>query len=239
MNVNKVLLSAGIISIISVASLASTAMAWHPKGVISKKVQNVTTGSVLDEADTAAQATAAKPGDTLKYVIEVRNIGSPDSRGYNDMAKTVMTDTLPAGVELVSNPAQRQITENLGTIKPGKSVIKEYLVKVTADTAGSIKNTACFTGNSKANDNPQQGCNPAYIDITIPEVPVTPVTPETPETPKTPVTPAPKPEVPAELPHTGATANIFVAAAIIGLASYAAHRYVTSRRDLARTLLDS
>lgn len=235
MNVSKALLSAGIISIISVAGLATNAMAWHPKGVITKKVENVTTGSVLSDADTAAQATAAKPGDTLKYVIEVRNAGEPDNRGYNDMAKTVLTDTLPAGVELVSNPAQRQITENLGTIKPGKSVVKEYLVKVVADTEGAIKNTACFTGNSTANDNPQQGCNPAYINITIPEVPQTPQAPVTPEAPET---PAPKPEVPAELPHTGTTGNIFIAAAVIGLASYIAHRYATSRRELISALLN-
>jgi uncharacterized repeat protein (TIGR01451 family) len=239
MNVNKVLLGAGIIGVISIVGLATTAMAWHPKGAITKKVQNVTTGSALSEADTATQATAAKPGDTLKYVIEVSNVGAADSHGYNDMAKTVMKDTLPAGIALASNPSQRQITENLGTIKPGKSVVKEYLVKVTASTNGSIKNEACFTGNSTANDNPQQGCNPAYVNITIPTVPPVITTPETPVTPETPEVPAtPVVELPAELPHTGMTQNIIVSVIAIGLAAYAVQRYVTSRRDLMRTLLN-
>ena len=183
MKVSKVLLSAGIIGVVSIAALASIAYAWHPKGSITKKVQNVTAGSELSDADTEGTAVAAKPGDTLKYVITVRNDGAADSKGWNDMAKTVMTDTLPDGIELASNPSQRQISENIGLIKPGQSVTKEYLVKVTASTDGTIKNTACFTGNSTANDNPQEGCNPAVVTVTVPETPVTPTTPETPETP--------------------------------------------------------
>jgi uncharacterized repeat protein (TIGR01451 family) len=228
MKVSKVLVSAGLIGVVSIASLASTAYAWHPKGIITKKVQNVTTGSALSEADTQSAAVVAKPGDTLKYVVEVSNIGATDSKGYNDMAKTVMTDTLPAGIELVSNPAQRQISENLGTIKPGKSVTKEYLVKVTAKTAGAIENTACFTGDSTANDNPQHGCNPAVVTVTIPEIPVT-TTPETPETPVTPVT-----ETPAELPHTGMAENIVLSSLALGLLVYVTYIYVTSRRSLTR-----
>lgn len=229
MKVSKVLLSAGLIGIISLAGLASTAYAWHPKGIITKKVQNVTTGSMLSDADTLGAAVAAKPGETLKYVIEVSNIGAADSKGYNDMASTVMTDTLPTGIELVSNPAQRQISENLGTIKPGKSVVKEYLVKVTAATAGAIENTACFTGNSTANDNPQQGCNPAVVTVTIPETPVTTV----PETPKKPVV---TPQVPAELPHTGIAENVIFSSFALGLLVYVTYIYVSSRRSLASTL---
>lgn len=232
MKVSKVVLAAGVASVVTLAGLSGTAFAWHPKGVITKKVQNVTTGSVLSEADTTGEAVAAKPGDTLKYVIEVRNDGAADSKGYNDMAKTVMTDTLPAGVELVSNPAQRQITENLGTIKPGQKVTKEYTVKVTASKAGSIKNTACFTGNSTANDNPQQGCNPAVVTVTVPETPVTPVTPETPTTPETPKEETPAPEMPAELPHTGIAENVLVSALGLGAAYYAVHRYILSKREL-------
>lgn len=233
MKVSKLVLAASIAGVIGIASLTSTAFAWHPKGIITKKVQNVTTGSALSDADTAAAAVVAKPGDTLKYVIEVSNIGAADDKGYNDMAKTVMTDTLPDGIELVANPSQRQISENLGTIKPGKSVVKEYTVKVTAKTAGAIENTACFTGNSTANDNPQQGCNPAVVTVTIPEVPVT-TTPETPETPKTPVTPAK--EMPAELPHTGLAENVIFSSFALGLIVYVAYIYVNSRRTLAKQL---
>jgi uncharacterized repeat protein (TIGR01451 family) len=227
MKVSKLVLVASIASVIGIANLTSTAFAWHPKGIITKKVQNVTTGGALSEADTAEAAVVAKPGDTLKYVIEVSNIGAADSKGYNDMAKTVMTDTLPAGIELVSNPAERQLSENLGTIKPGKSVVKEYLVKVTSKTAGTIENTACFTGDSTANDNPQHGCNPAVVTVTIPTVPVT-TTPETPETPETPVT-----EMPAELPRTGMAENIVFGSIALGLLVYVSYIYVTSRRSLA------
>jgi uncharacterized repeat protein (TIGR01451 family) len=226
MKVAKLALIAGVTSIVALASLTNTAFAWHPKGVIVKKVQNITAGSALADADTAASAVAAKPGDTLKYVIEVRNDGAPDSKGWNDMAKTVMTDTLPAGVELASNPSQRQITENLGLLKPGQKVTKEYLVKVTAKTNGTIANTACFTGDSTANDNPQKGCNPAVVAVTVP--PVVEEPPVTPEVPETPVTP----EMPAELPQTGLGENILASAFAVGIASYAIYRYAQSRRDL-------
>ncbi len=242
MTVNKVLLTAGLIGIVSIASVTS-AFAWHPKGVITKKVQNITSSSALSEADTTAQAVAAKPGDMLKYVIEVRNDGAPDSKGYNDMAKTVMKDTLPAGVELVSNPAQRQITENIGLIKPGQKVVKEYTVKVTATKNGSILNNACFTGDSTINDAPQQGCNPAVVTVTVPPVvpPVTPeppvVTPETPVTPEVPVTPVvPTVETPAELPQTGTAENIIVSMIGLGLLTYIAQRYVASRRAVASAM---
>lgn len=221
---------AGVIGVVAIAGLSSTAFAWHPKGVITKKVQNVTAGSALSEADTAAQAVAAKPGDILKYVIEVRNDGAADSKGYNDMAKTVMTDTLPSGIELVNEPSKRQITENLGLIKPGQKITKEYSVKVTASKNGTIQNTACFTGDSTANDNPQKGCNPANVTVTVPEKPV-PVT----TTPK-PATPASTVSMPAELPKTGAE-NILASVAIIGAAWYAIHRYVASRRALTKAHL--
>jgi uncharacterized repeat protein (TIGR01451 family) len=228
MNINKVVVSAALIAVISVAGIATNAFAWHPQGVITKKVQNVTTSSALSEADTTSAAVAAKPGDTLKYVIEIRNDGAADSKGYNDMAKTVMTDTLPAGIELVSNPTQRTITENIGLIKPGQKVTKEYTVKVTAKQNGAITNTACFTGDSTANDNPQKGCNPAVVTVTVPPV-VTPPVVTTPETPKTPETPV---EIPAELPKTGMAENVLVSVFTVGVAAYAVQRYIASRREL-------
>jgi uncharacterized repeat protein (TIGR01451 family) len=235
MNVSKVLLSAGIIGIISIIGLASTAQAWHPKGVITKKVQNITAGSALSEADTVAQAVAAKPGDTLKYVIEVKNDGTAASNGYNDMDKTIMTDTLPAGIELVSDPAKRQINENLGLLKPGQKVTKEYTVKVTSKVNGSIENTACFTGDSTANDNPQKGCNPAVIKVTVPPTPEVPVV-VTPETPK--ATPAVV-SAPVELPKTGMAENVIGTAIALGVVWYMAHRYAQSKRDLTDAQLSA
>lgn len=240
MTINKVILTATIATVVGLASLTGTAFAWHPKGVITKKVQNVTTSSALSEADTAAQAVDAKPGDTLKYVIEIRNDGTPDTKGWNDMAKTVMTDTLPAGIELVSNPTQRQITENIGLIKPGQKVTKEYAVKVTSKQNGTIQNTACFTGDSTANDNPQQGCNPAVVKITVPPVVEPPVVkPPVVEppvvVPPTPVTPVV--ETPVELPKTGASENIILSILVLGVGVYAIQRYIASRRELTAAFL--
>lgn len=209
-----------------ILGIASPLAAWHPKGVIKKEVQNQTTSSVLSDANNAATAVAAKPGDTLKYVITVSNIGAKDDKGYNDMAKTVMTDTLPAGVELVSNPAQRQITENLGTIKPGESVKKEYLVKVTTDKDGSvIENNACFTGNSTANDNPQGDCDAADVKVSVP----TPTPTPTP----TPHVESAHTEVPATLPSTGPEA-LLGGAVSVGALAYGATTYLRSKRDLAQ-----
>jgi uncharacterized repeat protein (TIGR01451 family) len=233
MKVRNVVLSVGVSSIAVVASIATPALAWHPKGVIVKKVQNVTANSTLSDANTTAQAVAAKPGDTLKYVIEVRNDGAADNNGSNDMAKTVMTDTLPAGVELASNPSQRTITENLGLIKPGQKVVKEYTVKVTASKDGVIANKACFTGDSTVNDNPQKGCDDAVVKVTVPEQPK-PEQPK-PEAPKpeAPKAEAPKQETPATLPETG-PADVLGATAGIAAAGYATTRYVASKRNLAK-----
>lgn len=205
----------GVTGIALATAVVSPAFAWHPKGQIVKSVQNVTTGSALSDANTAAAAVAAKPGDTLKYVIVVSNVGDQDKSGGNDMAGTVMTDNLPAGVELASNPSQRQITENLGTIKPGKSVTKEYLVKVTAQQDGVIENKACYTGDSTVHDNPQKGCDTANIKVTVPPAPVTPA-PVTPEAPVTPTQPA----APTELPKTG-PANIIMLGAAAAALGYA------------------
>lgn len=224
MKISKSLIGIAAVGIVTLG-IAGNALAWHPKGVIVKKVQNVTASSELADADTAATSVAAKPGDILKYVITIRNDGASDSRGYNDMANTVLTDTLPAGVELVGSPATRTVKHNLGTIKPGASVTKEFTVKVTANSDQTIENTACFTGDSSVNDNPQHGCNPAVVTVTVPEVPTTPETPETPTTPETPKTP----EMPAELPKTGASDPI-VGILGVGALWYAVHRFLLSRK---------
>jgi uncharacterized repeat protein (TIGR01451 family) len=216
---------AALVAAALVLSVAIPALAWHPEGKIKKEVMNQTAGSALSDANDAGSAALAKPGDVLKYVITVSNVGRLDERGWNDMAKTVMTDTLPAGVELVNNPAQRTITENLGLLKPGASVKKEYLVKVTSQTDGAIvSNEACFTGDSTANDNPQKGCDKAVIKVSVP-----PKTPEPPVT--TTPTPAPPKEVPQVLPSTGPEA-IVVGAFSAGALAYGAQAYMRSRRTL-------
>ena len=229
MKVRTIILAASAIGILGAASLLTpTAFAWHPKGVITKQVQNITSGGALSSADNSGSPVATQPGDTIQYTITVSNTGTPASNGDDDMANTVMTDSLPNGVTLVSNPAERQIKEDLGTIQPGKSVVKTYLATITATTAGTIENTACFTGNSKVNDNPQQGCSSAFVSVTIPQTPVTPVAPVTPTQP----TP---PQLPAELPHTGMAENIIATSLALGLIVYTVYLYAVSRRELQAT----
>lgn len=212
--------------VVIAAAFTGTAAAWHPKGVIKKLVQNQTTNSAVTDANTASVAVAAKPGDVLKYVIQVSNNGNPDSRGWNDMTKTVMTDTLPAGVELVSDPAQRTIQVSLGTLKPGQTVTKEYLVKVTATKKGVIENKACFTGDSAVNDSPQEGCDVANVKV---DVPVVPEPPKTPEPPVQPPVSTPPAVLPAELPKTGPANVVGIFAGVSGL-GYALHRIVSRKQ---------
>lgn len=221
---------ASVVSGVVVAgAMTTTVAAWHPKGQIKKSVQNQTSKSALADANEAKSAVSTKTGDTLKYVIEVSNVGAAASNGYNDMAYTVMTDTLPAGIELASNPSQRTITENLGTLKPGQKVTKEYIVRVTsAKDKDVVTNKACFTGNSTVNDSPQSGCDPAVITVTVPPKPEEP--PKTPELPKeVPQVQGKGAEVPAKLPETGIgdVAGLFTGFTGAG---YVAHRFVSRKR---------
>jgi uncharacterized repeat protein (TIGR01451 family) len=211
----KTIAISGIVSLGLVGAIATPAFAWHPEGTIIKKVQNVTSKSDLSDANDAGSAVAAKPGDILNYVITVSNAQTSDD-GKNDMVNTVLKDTLPDGVEFVSNPSERTITENLGTLKPKQSVTKQYQVKVTATKDVVITNKACFTGNSAANDNAQSGCDNAVVKVTVPETPTPPVTPPTtptaPTTPETPSTPsAPTETTPTALPSTGPASTIALA----------------------------
>lgn len=207
----KSLAISGVIGLGLVGLVAAPAFAWHPEGKIVKKVQNVTSKSELSDANDANSAIAAKPGDILNYVITVSNAQTNDD-GKNDMVNTVLKDTLPEGVELVSNASARDITENLGTLKPKQSVTKEYQVKVTATKDTVITNKACFTGNTAVNDNPQSGCDTAVVKVTVPKEegkpPVTPPTTTTPETPKTPETPAAPAQTTEALPQTGPATTI-------------------------------
>lgn len=206
-----------VTSAIMVGGLAGTAFAWHPKAEIIKEVQNVTANSALADANTEAAAVAAKPGDTIKYVITVKNSAKPASNEWNDLWYTVMGDTLPAGVELVSDPAKRTITENIGVLKPGESKKFEYTLKVTKQQDGSVKNTACVDGDSKVKDNKQHDCDDAVIKVKKPEVP-----PQEPPKEEPKVTP-PAPEI---LPVTGAGSVLGIFAGVSGL-GYGLHRVAT------------
>lgn len=219
----KVLLAAVGAGVVTAAVVASPALAWHPKGAIVKYVQNQTTNSAKSDANDVKAAVAAKPGDVLKYTIEVRNDGQKHDKGWNDMANTVVTDKLPDGVVLESNPAQRTVTFNLGKIEAGKSKTAEFTVKVVASKDGSITNTGCYTGETTNNEpqNAQKGCDVAIVTVKVPEAPKQPETPAAPAAPTT----------PAELPNTGSAAVLgaLTGAGSLGLAGY---HYIRSKRNL-------
>lgn len=222
MNKTKLVAGSVVTGVIMAGAVVAPAFAWHPKGVITKYVQNQTAGSQMVDANSVKDAVSAKPGDTLKYTIVIENKGAADSKGWNDMHYTKLTDTLPAGVELVSNPASRTITENIGVIKAGNKVTKEYLVKVTSTKDGDvIENKACFTGDSEVKDQPQKGCDVANVKVTVP------VTPPTPEQPKPEVKGEATPEV---LPATGA-ANVIATAGTVSVLGYVANLLRLKRRS--------
>lgn len=199
------------------------ALAWHPEVDIIKKVQNVTQSSALADANTNSAAVATKPGDTLKYVIEISNPAKAADKKWNDLVKITMTDTLPAGVELVSDPAKRTITEKIDRLVPGQKITKEYLVKVTSKTDGAyIDNKVCVDGNSEANDAYRKDCDNAIVKVKVPEEPKKPEEPKTPETPET-------PEVPAAIPATGPEAFAVTGLGISAVA-YGAVRAARSKR---------
>lgn len=210
----SIIATTAVTGIVIAASAVSPALAWHPEGVIVKQVQNVTAGTAMGDANTAANAVAAKPGDTLKYTLTISNPAPAAQKSYNDLAFVNVKDSLPAGVELVGNPSLRHISEDLGTVLPGKSITKTLTVKVTATADGIIENKACFTGNSVVKDAPRSGCDKAYVKVTVPAAVAPTVTPPAPIAPaKTPAAPAPAAAVPAELPKAGPTSIVALVAA--------------------------
>jgi len=202
------LANASVASILVATLFASPVFACTPVGSIVKEVQDQTTGSTTETASTAATALSVNTGDTLVYTITIANSGAVTSNGENNMENVTLTDNLPSGVQLESNPTQTTITEDLGTVAAGASVTKTYAVKVTGTTNGGlITNTACYTGQSTNNDDNQQGCDSAIVKVAVP-------TP----TP----TPTPTPITPTTMPDTGNTAFstslLVVTVAIFGYA---------------------
>lgn len=212
----KLLAIAGVTGVVLAGSLATSVYAWHPQVKITKYVTNQTTGGQMADANDAASAVGTKPGDVIKYTIVVENPAPAASREYNDLHFTKLTDQLPAGVELVSDPAKRQIVEQLGVLKPGDKVTKEYILKVTSHKNGDvILNKACVSGNSKVNDAPRSDCDPAVITVDVPEPP------KTPEPPK---------KTPKVLPSTG-PANLVVGASAVTVLGYVGNLLRLKRKN--------
>lgn len=231
----KKLIATGATSVAIAAAVASPVLACHPQGKIVKTVMDVTTSSADVDANTEGDALTVNQGDILTYTVTVSNQEKElGKNGEDQMVNTILTDTLPAGVELVSDASKTTIQDNLGNIKAKGSVTKQYQVKVTSDQDGAVlTNRACYTSTSKlGNKYNQNGCDVAIVKVHVPEKPpvtppVTPTTPKTPEAPKTPATP----KAPEALPNTGA-GNIIVPAIIVSALGYAGFLTYLKRRAI-------
>ncbi len=209
----KLLAVASISGVVLAAGVVAPAYAWHPEVKITKYVTNVTANGSMADANDASSAVDTKPGDLVKYTMVIENTASPTSNGYNDLHFTKMTDTLPVGVELVSDPAKKQLVEELGVLKPGGKITKEYTLKVTSTKDGDVVlNEACITGDSEVKDAPRKDCDTAVIKVKV--------TPPTPEVPK---------ETPKVLPITG-PANAVVGAGAITVLGYLGNLLRLKRR---------
>jgi len=216
--------NAGVSGAMLILLSATPVLACHPQGSIIKEVQDVTTNSKMVDANTAADALAVNQGDILTYTITIANAETVEGdQNQADMLNTVMTDTLPAGVQLVSNPSTTTISESLGSIKAKGSVAKTYQVKVTATTDGAVlTNKACYTSTSNLGKSyDQNGCDAAIVKVHVPTPVPTPTPTPTPTPPvvtTTSVQVTPK----TTLPNTGA-GNVVVPALVataIGYFSY-------------------
>ena len=221
-------LTQGAVTASALAVLSTgVALAWHPNGVITKGVTNVTAGdTVIAAADTTGMAITAKPGDTLKYTIVLKN-DSPTSNSYDDLLVTKFEDTLPAGVTLVNG----KTSENLGTVKAKQSITREITVKVNGNVKDDtiLDNKVCFAGEATNHERgtQQSRCDHAIVKVTVPKT-----TPSPTPTPLPTTTPDGKGETlgtATELPKTGAP----VMASAIGLGSMiaASAAYIKSRRN--------
>jgi uncharacterized repeat protein (TIGR01451 family) len=210
------------------ALMVTPAYACTPVGAINKSVEDITTGSALVDPTSDSTALSVNSGDTLEYVITVNDNGTPESNGNDDMIDTVMTDVLPSGVELVSNPSQTTVTDNIGRIEAGKSVTESFEVKVTStDNGAYILNRATYTGYSVNHNDEQSGCDTAIVQVNVPVPTPTP-------TPPAPVTPTPTPPAapaPQALPNTG-PGNVLIPAAIVSVLGYVGYMFRAKRQAL-------
>ncbi len=114
-----------------------------PDGMICGLALGCGTDLVLEKIDSADPVAQ---GETLRYTLTVTN------NGPNEATDVVVTDTLPAGVTLVStsgcaeDPAGAP-TCTLGTVASNASA--QYTIDVTVDAAsGNIENTASVASSS-------------------------------------------------------------------------------------------
>ncbi len=111
-----------------------------------------------------ASTTTSKSGNTITYTVTVTNSGPDTATGVT------LTDTLPAGVTLVSAPAgcsgTSTVTCTIGSLSSGGTATVTIVVSTT--TAGSITNTASVTGGQT---DPTTTNNAGMASSTVPAVP--------------------------------------------------------------------
>jgi hypothetical protein len=111
----------------------------------------------------AGVAMACHPQGVIKKDVQNVTTGSA----------SVAADTESSA--LVAHPDDTLVYHiNVGTVGMKKSVTRNVTVKVTASTAGTIKNQACFTGDSIDHKVPQKGCDLAYVKVVVPTPSPTP-----------------------------------------------------------------
>jgi hypothetical protein len=77
----------GVVAIAGAHSLDNS-FACSPKGMIKKTVQDITSKSAVEDANTSSAALTVKPGDILSYSIAISNIAPSEANHLNDMAST-------------------------------------------------------------------------------------------------------------------------------------------------------
>jgi uncharacterized repeat protein (TIGR01451 family) len=128
-------------------------------------------------------------GNTLRYTLVIANAGPDDAQNV------VVTDTLPAGVTLISvTPSQGQCADttcNLGTIAVGGQASIVVVVRVNNGTAGPLLNSTGVSSDTP-DPNPSNNTDEELTNISSTLPPTSTPTP----TP----TPTPKPKEPSK-PH--------------------------------------
>jgi LmbE family N-acetylglucosaminyl deacetylase len=123
----------------------------------------------------SASAQTAAAGDTIGYHIEVRIKNSTQTSG---VTRAIVTDTLPAGVELVSTRVNRgpgctgtsTLSCNLGFLADDLVGVIDIAVRVK--TAGTIANTASVTAPEA---DPDLSNNTVTVTVTAPPTLTPPV----------------------------------------------------------------
>ncbi len=233
----RLIAGASVTGVVIAGVIVSPVLACRPQGKIVKTVQDVTTNSQIVGGNNSENALIVSKGDTLTYTVTVSNHETVEGKQHQaDMTNTVLTDKLPDGVELVSNPGEHTITEQLGTIKAKGHVTKQYQVTVTETQDGTLlTNKACFTSNSRMGKKfNQNGCDVAIVKVHVPVTP-TPTPTPTPEPTPTPTpSPTPAPTEPVDtLPNTGA-GNIIIPAALASVVGYAGYLWRLKRHTASQ-----